>query len=114
MRNATEVPPLKFTNELLKCISQGYWQLFRGVTKGGFEKTQLVPNPSTTSSNLKRHSRLHTGLKPYQCSVCDYSCTNSSNLRRHAETHSNERPFSCCICGNCFNRAAMAYIRDMS
>lgn len=27
-----------------------------------------------TSSDLRRHERLHTGVKPYKCTACDYAC----------------------------------------
>ncbi len=39
------------------------------------------------SSNLKRHTRVHTGSKPYKCTFCGSPFSNSSNRRRHANTH---------------------------
>lgn len=34
-------------------------------------------------SNLRRHSRIHTNLKPYVCDLCDHKFTQSSNWKKH-------------------------------
>ena len=38
-------------------------------------------------SNLTVHRRSHTGEKPYQCSICEYTTAQSSKLTRHMKTH---------------------------
>eukprot|EP00035_Acanthoeca_spectabilis_P009267 m.165117 g.165117 ORF g.165117 m.165117 type:complete len:440 (+) comp14666_c0_seq5:1335-2654(+) len=37
------------------------------------------------SSNLTRHKRVHTGVKPYKCTHCDRAFANSSNRNTHEE-----------------------------
>uniref|UniRef100_A0A5K3FSS7 C2H2-type domain-containing protein n=1 Tax=Mesocestoides corti TaxID=53468 RepID=A0A5K3FSS7_MESCO len=42
-------------------------------------------------SELRRHMRLHWGLKPFECVFCSYRSAWKGDLKRHMESHHKER-----------------------
>lgn len=50
------------------------------------------------ASELRRHSRSHTGEKPFRCNVCESCFSRSESLKRHLKKHTGERPYMCSIC----------------
>ncbi|KAK7910124.1 hypothetical protein WMY93_014808 [Mugilogobius chulae] len=57
------------------------------------------------SDELNRHVRIHTGQKPFQCTICSRAFSRSDHLTTHTRTHTGEKPFSCDVCGKKFARS---------
>ncbi|CAG0910615.1 unnamed protein product, partial [Cyprideis torosa] len=53
--------------------------------------------------DLSVHSRVHLGVKPFQCDLCDSRFGSPFRLKRHkAGVHEKKRNFICPLCGYSF------------
>ena len=50
------------------------------------------------------HSRRHSGIRPYQCDMCDKTFRHPTGIRLHKRTHAEEKPYSCTICKKMFSQ----------
>ncbi|XP_014670583.1 PREDICTED: zinc finger protein 852-like isoform X4 [Priapulus caudatus] len=51
---------------------------------------------------LMKHMQIHTGEKPYKCTLCSSAFTQYSSLACHRRIHTGEKPYVC-RCGRAFN-----------
>ncbi|GFY50572.1 hypothetical protein TNIN_376331 [Trichonephila inaurata madagascariensis] len=56
------------------------------------------------ASNLKKHTMIHTGVRPYKCNECDQAFAKIYYLQRHLLIHTGEKPFKCPKCPETFQR----------
>ena len=60
--------------------------------------SRAVTTNECSRSNLVRHTRTHTGERPFESDQCDYSTTQKGTLVRHKRSHTGEKPYSCTLC----------------
>ncbi len=51
--------------------------------------------------NLRRHERLHAGVKPFKCDLCKKSFSRSADLQGHLKKHGDEAGFQWINCSQC-------------
>ncbi|XP_036377843.1 myoneurin-like [Megalops cyprinoides] len=54
------------------------------------------------SSSLRRHMRIHKGVKPYECHLCGRAFRQGNQLKTHLRIHTGEKPYQCNLCDKGF------------
>ncbi|KDR19094.1 hypothetical protein L798_06326 [Zootermopsis nevadensis] len=59
-------------------------------------------NKALSQNNVKNYKSIHTGERPYDCDVCNKSCSRKDNLKVHQRLHSGEHRYCCDMCNKPF------------
>ena len=67
----------------------------------GKSNTSVTRN-SLLTNILKKHMKVYTGDKPYQCSQCDKKFPMNIDTKRYLRVRTGERPYQCTQCDKAF------------
>ncbi|CAH1779250.1 unnamed protein product [Owenia fusiformis] len=73
------------------------------VDRSGFtQKCSHCNKTFQKPSQLERHTRIHTGDRPYKCSLCDKTFNQKGAMQTHMVKHTGAKPFQCDFCPSKF------------
>lgn len=90
----TSVQPCRETSKLIQCIAGNY------SNKWKFQ-CEYCPRRFKNQTQLKMHTRLHTGEKPFGCASCDERFIRRDYLKRHLTKCNGKREGPKVLCEKC-------------
>ena len=67
---------------------------------------ELCEKKFSAKGNLKRHMLIHTKVKAHECDICKKKFSIKYSLVQHFRIHLGEKPFGCAVCGKWFTHSS--------
>ena len=75
------------------------------VTREGFKLScKYCSKKFLKPSQVTRHERIHTGVRPYKCQDCGKAFTQKQSLESHSLKHTGQKPYACSFCSMKFSQ----------
>ena len=75
------------------------------VTRDGYKLScKYCSKKFLKPSQVTRHERIHTGVRPYKCQECGKAFTQKQSLESHSLKHTGQRPYACSFCSMKFSQ----------
>lgn len=62
-------------------------------------KCHICQKQVKTIHSLRRHMKIHSGIKPHSCSICGKRFLEQGNLTKHLRNHNKDKKHQCNECG---------------
>ncbi|WAR03171.1 ZN436-like protein [Mya arenaria] len=82
--------------------SQGLPQSLIDSLNAGGASVNVEHTGAKGSAALVAHQSIHTGAKPFVCTLCNKGFRRKDDMVAHLRTHTGEKPYECEICGKKF------------
>ncbi|XP_048000063.1 zinc finger protein 888-like [Leguminivora glycinivorella] len=111
VKNHTAYTKQKHSNTKYKCHTCNFVSLSKGTIDAHINKVHLGIRPYTCSicdkgffkkGNLTEHINIHNKVKTETCEICGDSFVSKKTLFEHIRLHRNEKPYRCEMCSECF------------
>nr|XP_037272804.1 zinc finger protein 600-like [Rhipicephalus microplus] len=73
------------------------------INKTSFYKCSHCEKHFADQWNLGRHTRIHSGERPFRCEFCPMDFTLKTTLTAHLRTHTGDKPYKCHLCDMAFS-----------